>query len=377
VVLGCSCCAASSVSIPAGLADPGPALPFDGTISVLTYNIEGAPWPFARNRNLAFRRIVARLTALRRQGRAPRIVVLQEAFSGEARAIGRQSGYRYVVDGPAAADPAPAAASELDRQFLTGAHWWVGETEGRIADSGLQILSDDPVVRVRRMAFPDFACAGFDCLASKGAVLATVSIPGAPSAIEILTTHLNSRHSSHVADERSQVAFARQAGLLGAFVNRWHDPALPLIAAGDFNAGTAPPRLAALRASVARWRGRFRNAVAAVLARTPPSPELRAIVAHGTDWQFYASGTAVPIDANRIEVPFGRDTDGGTLSDHMGYTVIYSVGAGRSALRPVTRSSVSVASSPRIPPNSRAASTRTANLPAAASRSSASNASAS
>ena len=40
------------------------------------------------------------------------------------------------------------------------------------------LLSDFPIESVRRAAFPADACAGFDCLAAKGAMLVTVSIPG-------------------------------------------------------------------------------------------------------------------------------------------------------------------------------------------------------
>ena len=117
-------CATSACEMPpvARTVAARPA-PFDGTFSVLTYNVEGVPWPIVWNRGEAFVRIADRLRALRRSGRAPQVVLLQEAFSDDARAIGRNAGYRYVVAGPSAADAsdaAPAAAPQRTRAISHG-----------------------------------------------------------------------------------------------------------------------------------------------------------------------------------------------------------------------------------------------------------------
>lgn len=299
---------------------------FDGSLSVLTYNIKGSAWPIAWGRPAAFAAMAGRLRALRRQHRNPQIVVLQEAFTDEARSIGRDAGYRYVVDGPSAEQVDPAPMTEADRNFAAGARWWLGEAHGKVVGSGLQLLSDYPVLRVRRMAYPGFACAGFDCLANKGALLVTVRIPGAPSPVDIVTTHLNSRRSSGVPDARSLYAYRRQAELFSAFVARWHDRAFPLIAAGDFNVGTASPRWAALRTQIAFWpdAASIRNAVGQVVTQAaaaglPVDREVGAIMRRGTDWQFFAPGRRAGIRAVAISVPFGPDANGAMLSDHIGY----------------------------------------------------------
>src|SRR4051812_13110525 len=92
--LGSLLCVASSCGAPALTGSPAAqARPFDGTLSVLTYNVEGAPWPFALDRPPAFARIAERLRTLRRLGQSPQIAVLQEAFTGQAKAIGRDAGY--------------------------------------------------------------------------------------------------------------------------------------------------------------------------------------------------------------------------------------------------------------------------------------------
>jgi endonuclease/exonuclease/phosphatase family metal-dependent hydrolase len=335
VLFGSLLCVDSSCGVPALTRIPAAnARPFDGTLSVLTYNVEGAPWPFAWNRPPAFARISERLRMLRRSGRNPQIVVLQEAFTGEAQAIGRDSGYRYVVDGPSETDVNGTPPDAADGRFTAAASWWLGETHGKTLGSGLMLLSDYPVVRVRRMAYPAFACAGYDCLANKGALLVTVRIPGAPSPVDIVTTHLNSRHSSRVSDERSLQAYRREAAFLSAFINRWHDPAFPMIVAGDFNAGTAPPRWSALRRAIASWRGEtpfqdaISNVVRARIARGAPLPgDMHAILRRAEDWQFFTSGRNAALGALAVRIPFGHETDGTQLSDHIGYTALYRLGS--------------------------------------------------
>jgi endonuclease/exonuclease/phosphatase family metal-dependent hydrolase len=330
-ILGSWLCAGSACESPGELtAFVAAARPYDGTLSLLTYNVEGAPWPFALDRPRAFVRIAARLRALRRVGRSPGVAVLQEAFTADAQAIGHAAGYRYVVEGPGPVEANAAAPDAADLGFAADARWWLGETQGKLLGSGLLVLSDYPIVRIRRMAFPAFACAGFDCLANKGALLVTVRIPGASTPIDIVTTHLNSRHNSHAGDARSLYAYAREAAFLSAFINRWHDPADPLIVAGDFNAGVSPPRWVALRRAVASWRSRsgFREALTLVVGRAAArgmarSADVAAILRRAADWQFFTPGTAAVLDAVAVQVPFGREPQGGMLSDHIGYAVRY------------------------------------------------------
>jgi endonuclease/exonuclease/phosphatase family metal-dependent hydrolase len=329
-------CAASSCGGPTAQLPPAApsARPFDGTLSLLTYNVEGVPWPFAWNRPPAFARIADRLRQLRAAGRNPQIVVLQEAFTADAQAIGREAGYRYVVAGPSAAEANPAPPAPSDLRYEAAASWWRGETHGPEVGSGLLLLSDYPILRIRRMAYPAFACAGYDCLANKGALLVTVRIPGAPAPVDVVTTHLNCRQHSGVGDARSLYAYRRETAFLTGFVNRWHDPDLPLIVAGDFNAGHAPPRWAALRQAIAGWRGTapFRDAISDVVhqraARGLPLPaDIHAILRRAEDWQFFTSGRQATLAATAVRIPFGHEADGTMLSDHIGYTALYRLGA--------------------------------------------------
>ncbi len=306
----------------------------NGTLAVMTYNVEGLPWPVAWGRSNALGKIADRLQAMRRQGTAPHIVVLQEAFIPAARRVGAVAGYPYVVSGPDADQANRVSPPASAAGFANGARWWKGETEGKYVGSGLEVLSDFPVLAVRRMAFPTYACAGFDCLANKGALMVTLAVPGLANPVDVVTTHLNSRHASGVSSDRSDKAYQMQVAALSAFVRNVHDPRHMLIVAGDFNVGQIARRRAALLTAAAHdwspgqtvgdaWHGSL-----AAGAALPPDAQFS--LHHAKDWQFY-SGRDVRFRVAAIEVPFGHDRQGRMLSDHVGYVARYKLDAMRSA----------------------------------------------
>jgi len=296
--------------------------PFDGSLSVLTYNVHGLPWPFAKERPAAFRQIARRLAVMRIEGTAPQIVVLQEAFTHSAAQIGREAGYPYVVYGPAAGQQGAPADDAAGKAFLAHAQWNRGETEGPVLDSGLVILSEYPVVATETIAYPRDACAGYDCLANKGAVLARVTIPGAASPVDIVTTHLNCRERTGVSVTRADKAYSRELETLAAFVVRAHDPALPLIVAGDFNVGKSSPRRAMIAAATASLGAR--PALATMVAEGQPLPA-DALLSwrKNKDLQLAVSSPEFRLDVESIATPFGHDADGAMLSDHVGYVARY------------------------------------------------------
>lgn len=308
-------------------------------LSVMTYNIHGLPWPVALGRDADFGRIAARLRAMRTGGSQPHIVVLQEAFTPVAKAIGRASGYRFSATGPAAAEANNRPLSASDRAFAAGASWFKGERSGKLVDSGLEILSDYPIIGVRRMAFPAFACAGYDCLANKGVLMVALAVPGSPTPVVIATAHFNSRASSGVADERSNYAYARQVDAAGAFLAESPWRRYPIVFAGDFNVGKSLPRRTYLAAAVAHWwagwrRGPVRDAMHSCHGQ--PGHFSRAAeesFARAKDWQFFASTRFAALSADAISVPFGRATDGSMLSDHFGYTARYRLSSSRVPAR--------------------------------------------
>jgi len=302
-------------------------------LSVMTYNIEGLPWPVRFGRETAFDKIGARLAALRLAGEQPHIVVLQEAFTDKAKRIGMDSGYRYIVNGPDSSLPGAPPTTEADRAFQQGASFLSGERSGKVVDSGLQILSDYPIVSVRRMAFPTYACAGFDCLANKGAVLAMIAVPGVREPIAVVDVHLNSRKASHVADERSLYAYRRQIDALDQFLSENVRPGTPVIVAGDFNVGQRPARQAYFTQHLRKWgerapgvvRDALRTCFASAIACGDMPADASFSMHRARDWQLAIPGARLRLAVQGLTVPFGHDVDGGMLSDHVGYVAFYGV----------------------------------------------------
>lgn len=312
-----------AASLPQGFSSKGAADTDKGDLSVLTYNVKGLPWPLASGRPAALARIADRLAAMRRDGRQPHIVVLQEAFTPEAKAIGQRAGYPFVIEGPYARS-APSAKAAAGRD------WHLGETQAAEVDSGLVLLSDLPVLSVERVAFAPEDCAGYDCLAAKGVLLVEVQTADRGPVV-IATTHLNCQGASGASVERTTQAFGRQMALVGRLLGRVRARGVPAVIAGDFNQGQRPQRIALLHDALDRIQGhaakdslsRWHDADPRDFAQ---GSELTAIRDHARDLQFAFDTRNMRITPTAVDVPFGQETDGEMLSDHMGYTVHYRIG---------------------------------------------------
>lgn len=296
-------------------------------LSVLTYNVHGLPTLLRKGEVAPLNAISDRLVELRRNGRQPGVVLLQEAFSQDAKRIGADAGYRHVVSGPATEERFRSARAPGTTDLDRSTYWWAGEGLGKYADSGLMILSDYPVVEVRRLAFPEGACAGFDCLSNKGLLLVSVELPGQPVPVDIVTTHLNSRGSAGVPSPRSLIAFRRQVSALLGWLEARRQSDRPLVLAGDFNIGSSQERRTAFfdRLAAGGDRLRLHDAVARYAdASADAMPSCaREARERGKDWQFWKDGSALKLEPIGIEVPFGHEPDGTMLSDHIGFAVQY------------------------------------------------------
>jgi endonuclease/exonuclease/phosphatase family metal-dependent hydrolase len=317
-------------------AQPGLAQP-PAELSVLTYNIEGLPWPARSGRAEDLSRIADQLQSLRAEGHQPHVVLFEEAFSADARAVPVKAGYRYIVDGPAASDAGARPTSPADRAFAAAARFLSGEKWGKLRGSGLRIASDYPILDVKRMPYPTYACAGMDCLANKGVVLVTIAVPGAPQPVAIVATHLNSRRAARVPIERSFYAYQRQVDALSDFVRANIAPGMPFIVAGDFNAGQEPQRRAYLLQRAAGWRADAPVQAAldtcleaADLCPADNRDDLAFSQRRGRDWQLFASGGSERLRLKSMAALFGHNADGHMLSDHVGYAATYALDNGPS-----------------------------------------------
>lgn len=188
-------------------------------ISVLTYNIKGLPWPIASGRGEAIREIGRELAEMRREGRQPDVVLIQEGFRSEVEELVRVSGYRFWARGPAR------------HEGLVG---------GKLTSSGLHVLSDDPIIDVRTVPYRH--CAGWDCLANKGAMLVRLAPEGLPTPIDVVNTHMNARTAAKAPPAETLAAHNGQTRELLGFIKANRTQGAPMVVGGDFNVKNAPQR---------------------------------------------------------------------------------------------------------------------------------------
>jgi endonuclease/exonuclease/phosphatase family metal-dependent hydrolase len=296
-------------------------------ISIMSYNVHGLPWPFTHGRPRALREIGARLAAMRTEGNQPHLVLLQEAFSRDAKAIAREAGYPYAATGPGRGERWRARPDAGEVQFIRADNKLKGEGDGTFEDSGLLVLSDYPILDIKRAPYLRFACAGYDCLANKGMLLVRVAAPGATEPLTVVDTHMNSRGASGVPPQRSDVAYALQAEELRDFVSANVPANAPAIVAGDFNI----KRDAYRRAMITGGSGVLSGAQDAIRTALSGSGALddkaavETIANRGADWLFARGGAGTKLTLEKVSVPFGKEPNGKSLSDHYGYVAYYAL----------------------------------------------------
>lgn len=286
-------------------------------LSVLTYNVEGLPWPIRSGRRRALSKIGATLGDLRAQGHAPDIVLLQEGFIRATGALISASGYANAVPGPDRNDWTPLTAELSDKAFRRAGRRARGERLGKWMHSGLYVLSDYPIVE--NAVWPFRHCAGFDCLANKGAQFVVIEVPGMPSPLQLFNVHFNSRRASGTTTARSNPAHRLQVDELDAFLDQVYDASLPLIFGGDFNTRRSEERFSHLEARhpfpiVRHYCTVVVDDCEILMSFDGDAPWLDTQDLIGFD-----SGQTVRVRPIRVEAMFDAPDNGAPLSDHDGY----------------------------------------------------------
>lgn len=292
-------------------------------LSVMTYNVAGLPWPVKSGRRKAMRAIAKEIAALRETGRAPDVIVLQEAFIPAAAAIG--ASYSNRLRGPRASDKSALDAPPPDPDFIRKRRFFKGEKLGKILSSGLYIFSDYPISAARMTPFGRNSCAGYDCLANKGAMLVEIEIPSVPEPVQILNTHLNANGASGVSKARALVAHRRQIDEIGQFLAEALNRDRPFIYAGDFNtrhsadrfdhkAGVLPGEI------VHRHCARPDSGCEVAMSWDGDAPWLDT-----QDLQGFSSGAVIAVRPIRVEALFDAPRNGRMLSDHDAYLATYEL----------------------------------------------------
>jgi len=285
-------------------------------LSVLTYNVRGLPWPIALGRGAALKKIGRELAQMRAEGRQPDVVLIQEGFRAEIADLIRESGYKYWAHGPGKHERDPGEPGQPRKSKALA----LGEGLGKFTGSGLYVLSDAPILDVARLAYRD--CAGLDCLANKGVMRVRVALDGVPTPVDVINTHLNSRHASRAPAAEALAAHNHQTRELIDFIRANCDDLTPMLVGGDFNVRHAPARYdfdAAERPYkvVAEYCASPAASCASAEADPRPQPWLRS-----QDLQAFRDG-AVRVQPIAAETLFTRGSQTGRLSDHDGYLVRY------------------------------------------------------
>ena len=291
-------------------------------LKVLTYNIEGLGFPARRGRSQYLRQIAVRLDAMHAEGTGPDIVLFQEMFSGAAKKAVAATDFPAIAPGP----KRTTRSFEATREKLPGKKKLKrGEIGVRFQGSGLAIASRYPIMFSDMRAYGARSCAGFDCLANKGIMLAQIYIPGLPTPIDVYDTHLNSRGASKAPENRNLAAHDRQALEASEFIDSTHDDNYPVIFGGDFN----------MRHSEPRWENFTRyqslSLVHRVCADKSSGCEVRMSWDGDEPWmdtqdlQFFLGGGATSIRPIRVEAVFDGSPDSPVLSDHDGFMVTYRI----------------------------------------------------
>jgi len=288
-------------------------------LDVLTYNVEGLPWPVRSGRRAALARIGSELGAMRDQGRAPHIVLIQEGFISATGELIAASGYANAVAGPDRRHRAPPSPEISDPKFRTAGRRARGERLGKWLHSGLYLLSDYPIIE--HHVWPFRHCAGFDCLANKGVLFARLDIPGLPAPLQVFNLHLNSRRASGEKLRRTNPAHRLQLDELDHFLDRVHRPSEPMVFGGDFNTRRSQERFGYLEARhpfpiVRHYCSVIVDDCEILISFDGDEPWLDTQDLIGFD-----SSEQVDVRPIRIEAMFDAPANGTTLSDHDGYLV--------------------------------------------------------
>ena len=261
---------------------------------VLSYNVNSLPLLSHADRL----RQIGRLLAERRaRGDEPQLVLLQEAFSGDAKRIRNRAGYRYDAVG-AGGGPSLLLSNP----------------------SGLEILSDHPILAQYSRSFDD--CAGADCLAHKSVLGVTIQIPGMPVPLQVFTTHLQA-HTPNDSVRKNQIDD------IDTFMRRIGFGAEPAIFAGDMN---FQPRHRSYRKFLRDFSfftetGRYCLDVSTcqIAVGGDGHTDLNDVWKTSHDRQFFYAPPSSPVRIEPIALTrnFTEPYQGQPLSDHWGYEVRY------------------------------------------------------
>lgn len=187
-------------------------LSFEASAAVFrlaTYNVKGLPFPIQIKHISRYKKITKAIRAMEKDGKAPDVILVQEAFSTLSNYIylKLRDIYPYRVRGPS-----------------NRVRW----------NSGLEILSRYPIEASGKVAFG--SCDSFDCLSRKGVAFARVRLPAPVGFVDVYDTHMQANNAGRSRTISGNVRIDQSETMID-FVKATHGD-VPLFMGGDLNAKT-------------------------------------------------------------------------------------------------------------------------------------------
>lgn len=287
-------------------------------LRVMSFNIKGLPWPLVKKKKERFRAIGDKLASLRQAGKAPHVLLLQEAFTGPVDEIINRGGYKYYVRGPNSRQCSAEEAAKKKKTIETC-------KVTRFLGAGLYIISDYPIIDSARAAFGNgLHCTGWDCKANKGVAYALIQVPGVKEPVSIFNTHMNSRGASGSSDEKVYASQKLQLATITRFLDEAVTSPGPVIFAGDFNISSSRPNYGEMLTAVGMPEIGDLCASTPLTCQVPNSTDSSRF-AGGVDHHFAAAGLRTSLAPVFASHSLTKATDGYDYSDHPAYTIEYSL----------------------------------------------------
>jgi endonuclease/exonuclease/phosphatase family metal-dependent hydrolase len=286
--------ATPAIAATAATASAAPAAQHTRELVVLSYNVKSLPMLGGADRQRQIGRLLARRRA---RGEEPQVVLLQEAFSEDAEAIRKRAGYRF-----------DATSGTPSVMFSN--------------PSGLEILSDHPIVAQYGRSFDD--CAGADCLARKSVLGVTLQIPGMPVPLRVFNTHLQ-------AHEVNESVRKNQIDDIDIFLRRIGFGPEPAIFGGDLNFQPRDRSYRKFLRSLSFFTETGRYCLDVSTCRIAVGDDGRTDLndvwktSHDRQYFYAPKGSHVRIEPVGLTRNFTEPYEGQPLSDHWGYEVRYRI----------------------------------------------------
>lgn len=273
------------------------------TLRVLSYNVKGLPDVITKMDSDRYRDIGRVLAERRKNGTAPDIVLIQEAFVSKTQELLKEAGYPYTAKGPNSSDKT---------------EW--GLPQKTAYGSGLFVLSEFPIVETKKVAYDLRFCAVADCGANKGAMMVSIALPGLPRPLKVFNTHAQ-------AERQYDGKRSKQFEIFSRFIEKYHGDD-PVLIGGDFNSRPKDR-------SFEHWTKLTRTIAVggfclanSALCRVDPETEVSKAYEDSVDHIFFSPATSLSGVATRpltMMRNFDDPVGGRVLSDHLGYEAEFEV----------------------------------------------------